>query len=156
LKNVALNVFARRHGRTPLNLIVDNDTAKTAVVRMPADGHLVRVPFDHWQGEIPYEERRVLDEKSFAGFPEAAAPYYRKWPFAPILPEFWSEVRRQARRPPLMGERLAAARRSFERCWGVDNFELPLSRLCGIEPFAWFVCHLLEDLPRFHAIYNAT
>ena len=26
--------------------------------------------------------------------------------------------------------------------------------LCRTEPFAWFACHLLADLPRFHAIYN--
>jgi hypothetical protein len=72
----------------------------------------------------------------------------------PLLSAYWSEACRQAERTPLLGERLVAARRSFERQWGCHNLELPVSRLCQTEPFAWFACHLLSELPRFHAIYN--
>ncbi|MBI3407030.1 MAG: hypothetical protein HY040_01575 [Planctomycetes bacterium] len=156
LKNFALNALARRHGRMPLNLVVDNDTAKNALVRVPVDDHLIGVPFDHWQGEVPYEERPVLDEDAFSQFPNEVSRHAGRWPFAPMLSDFWAEVRRQSQRTPLLGERIAAARRSLERRWGCHNFELPLSRLCVTAPFAWFACHLLENLPRFHALYNAT
>src|SRR5207249_2187885 len=61
---------------------------------------------------------------------------------------------RQAQRTPLLGERLAAARRTIERRWGCHNLELPVSLLCGSESFAWFACHLLGDLSRFRSIYN--
>lgn len=156
LKNFALNALARRHRRVPLNLVVDNDTAKNTLVRVPVDDHLVSVPYDHWQGEVPFEERPVLDEVAFFQFPNEVSRYAEHWPFAPMLPEFWTEVRRQSKRTPLLGERLAAARRSLERRWGCHNLELPLSRLCATTPFAWFACHLLENLACFHAIYNAT
>ena len=38
--------------------------------------------------------------------------------------------------------------------WGCHNLEVPLSKVCDTEPFAWFACHLLANLPHFHALYN--
>jgi hypothetical protein len=160
VKNFALNALARRHGATPLNLIVDNDTAKSASLRLPtrdaaAGVHLTSIAFDRWTSEIPYEELPVHDEELFASFAERAMQPLRVWPMEPLLPEFWTEVRRQAERTPLLGERFAAARRTYERRWGCHNLEVPLSALCRSEAFAWFACHILTDLPRFHAVYNA-
>jgi hypothetical protein len=162
VKNFALNGLARRHGLTPVNLVVDNDTVKSAALRLPAvrvplppvheaPPHLVTVPFDRWTQEVPYEERAVRDESLFATLPERAA---QEWDFKPLLGTFWKDVLHQSRRTPLLGERLAAARRAWERRWGCHNLELPVSALCRTEPFARFACHLLAELPRLHAIYN--
>ena len=157
VKNFALNHLARTESATPVNLIVDNDTAKATALRMPClDGpRVVSLAFDRWQGEIPYEEREVADEDLFAELPGRAARVSADWGFVPLLPAFWEEVLRHAGRTRLLGERLVAARRTFERRWGCHNLELPVSRLCQTEPFAWFVCHLLADLARFHGVYNA-
>jgi hypothetical protein len=162
VKNFALNGLARRHGLTPLNLIVDNDTAKTTALRLPdpaavksSHPHTVSERFDLWTGEIPYEERSILDPALFAGFADRAGEVLRGWDYAPMLPDFWGEVRREAEHTPLLGECFAAARRSYERRWGCHNLELPVSALCQTEPFAWFACHVLAELPRFHADYNA-
>jgi hypothetical protein len=161
IKNFALYRLAREHGATPVNLVVDNDTAKTTLLRLPTtEGQpagLFRkalVPFDRFEGEAPYEERVVHDEELFAGLPGRIASLVRDWNYAPLLPAFWEEVARQTQRTPLLGERFAAARRVFERRWGCLNLELPVSVLCQTEPFAWFACHLLTNLPRFHALYN--
>jgi hypothetical protein len=190
VKNFALNGLARNLGATPINLIVDQDTAKATVLRLPAlpeawsvergawsaerqafdaprstlgalrstlhasAAGIVSLPFDQWAGEVPYEERTVRDEELFATLLERAAVYLKDWPFVPLLPAYWTEALRQAKRTPLLGERLVAARRVFERRWACSNLELPVSRLCGTEPFAWFACHLLAELRRFHAIYN--
>jgi hypothetical protein len=162
VKNFALNGLARRHGLTPLNLIVDNDTVKTTALRLPTPAavksshpHAISEPFDRWTGEIPYEERSILDPVLFAGFGDRAGEILREWDYSPVLPAFWAEVRREAERTPLLGECFAAARRTYERRWGCHNLELPVSVLCQTEPFAWFACHLLADLPRFRADYNA-
>ncbi len=162
IKNFALHGLAKAHGLTPINLVVDNDTAKSTSLRIPVLNaganpwpHVVHVPFDHWSGEAPYEERQVQDEQLFATLPARVAELNKDWGFSPFLPSFWEEVRRQAGRTRLLGERLAAARRDFERRWGCHNLELPVSQLCRTEPFAWFVCHLLLELPRFHSTYNA-
>jgi hypothetical protein len=158
LKNFALCRLAQLHGTTPLNLVVDNDTVKPALLRLPAlekeGARLVTVPFDHWGDEVPYEERTVRDENLFATLPERAAEYTANWNLEPLLPEFWSEVCRQARRTKLLGERFAAARRTFERRWGCHSLELPVSRLCQTESFAWFACHVVSNATEFHRIYN--
>ncbi len=154
-KNFALNGLARRHGAISLNLVVDNDTAKNTRLRIPAGEHVAQIPFDHWQSEVPFEERRVLDEQLFRALPRKAAPLIASWNFTPLLDDFWEEVCRQGERTPLLGERIAAARRTFERRLGCANWEVPLSLVCQTEAFAWFACHLLEHLPRLHEIYNA-
>jgi hypothetical protein len=183
VKNFALYGLARNLQATPINLIVDNDTAKTTSLRVPAPGeeggevvkrqgdgqripphhspltthhlfHVASIPFDSWAGEVPYEERTVNDENLFASLPNRAAPYLGGWPFVPFLANFWALACREAERTPLLGERIVAARRAVERGWGCHNLELPVSQLCRTEPFAHFACHLLTDLPRFHAIYN--
>jgi hypothetical protein len=154
VKNFALAGLARKYNGLSLNLVVDNDTAKATRLRVPAGDHVAQFPFDHWQDEAPYEERTVLDEDLFAGLPGRLRPVIRRWPFNPLLPDFWDEVLRQAKRTPLLGERIAAARRTFERRWGCHQYEVPLSRLCRTEAFALFAGHLLEHLPRLHADYN--
>ncbi len=154
VKNFALHGLARRHGAFSLNLVVDNDTAKATTLRLPAGDHVIRLPFDHWHAAAPYEERPVLDEGLFASLPQRAREITGHWPFTPLLPDFWAEVLRRERRTPLLGERLVAARRTFERRWGCHQLELPLSRLCRSEAFAWFAGHLLAELPRLHDVYN--
>jgi hypothetical protein len=161
VKNFALNGLARTLGATPINLIVDNDTAKATSLRIPvlkSDEHpwphTVTLPYDQWSGEVPYEERTVRDEDLFTTLPARATLLLQGWGFVPLLGAYWAEACRQGERTPLLGERLVAARRVFERQWGCPNLELPVGRLCRTEPFAWFACHLLAELPRFHAIYN--
>jgi hypothetical protein len=169
-KNFALYGLARRHGLTPLNLIVDNDSVKSTALRLPALREAARpaeeeadrfpscvaasVAYDSWTGEVPYEERAVADEALFADFAERAMRQMSGWPFVPMLPAFWVEARRQAERTTWLGERLVGARRVFERRWGCHNLEVPVSCLARTEPFAWFACHLLVNLQRFHGCYN--
>jgi hypothetical protein len=164
VKNFALQAFARRHGATPVNLVVDNDTVKATTLAIPAASvplppvnrsrpQRLAVQFDRWIHETPYEERTVLDEGLFAKLPTRAR---QAWGYVPLLEDFWAEVLRQAQQTPLLGQRFAAARRSFERSWGCHNLELPVSSFCRSEPFAWFACSLLDRLPSLHALYNAT
>lgn len=161
VKNFALAGLAAAHGATSVNLLVDYDTVKTTTLRLPElvgtdprEVHAAALPFDHWADEAPYEERRIRDRALFASLAERAAPLWRTWGFRPLLPEFWTEVLRQAERTPLLGECLAAARRTFERRWGCHNLEAPVSALSRTGAFAWFACHILADLPRFHQTYN--
>ncbi len=161
VKNFALQGVARRHGVTPLNLVVDNDTVKATALRVPGRAaveaprpHAVKVPFDRWGGEAPYEERAVADPALFASFAERATGLLAGWGYEPLLPAFWAEVLRQREKGPLLGECFAGARRVLERAWGCHNLEVPLSAVCRTEAFAWFGCHLLAELPRFHALHN--
>ncbi len=161
VKNFALHRLARASGATPLNLIVDNDTVKSNLLDIPTDRpegrggfRIGSVPFDVWGAPVPYEERPVRNEVLFARLPERVQVDTSHWRFEPMLPAFWAEVQRQARRTNLLGERFAAARRTFERAWGCHNLELPVSALCQTESFAEFACDLLRLLPAFHGLYN--
>jgi len=162
VKNFALYGLARAHHATSLNLVVDNDTVKTTALRIPTPAatekdrpHARPILYDRWTGETPYEEKTISDRELFASFAERAGALLRGWHYEPLLPSFWAEVLQQTERSPLLGECFAAARRTFERDWGCHNLEVPLSTLCRTEPFAWFACHQLAHLPRFHTLYNA-
>jgi hypothetical protein len=160
VKNFALQGLAQVHDGIALNMIVDNDTVKSTALRLPHPPdpdypYLATVPFDRWTGETPYEEQTIQEPDLFAGFAEQAEAVLRPWGYRPLLGDFWAEVSRLARSNPHPGACFAGARRGLERSWGCHNLEAPLSSLCGTEPFAWFACHLLAELPRFHAVYNA-
>src|SRR5262249_2153747 len=130
IKNFALHDLARTHGAVPVNLIVDSDAAKTLFIRVPKlnsasakdqiDPNQVTVrtiPIGRWKPEIPYEELAVADESMFADVAGEVAPILKGWGLRSIFESFWREAIRQAERTSLLGERLAAARRTFERRW---------------------------------------
>ena len=118
VKNFATAALARAHGGLGLNLIVDNDIPKSASIRVPRVGkdriQMVRVEFDHWKGEMPYEDLTVHDEalsprlaiacgRSLAGSsPTRSSTISGRVPCA----------RRKAE--PTLGMRLALARRELE------------------------------------------
>jgi hypothetical protein len=163
VKNFALSGLARTHRGLAINLVVDNDTLKTPALRVPAldregqgprHAHSVLVPFDTGGEEIPYEERHVHDEPLFASFAERVKAAAGAWEFEPLLEQLWERTRRLSTSMPLVGERLAAARRELERDWGCANLEVPVSMVCRQDAFAWFACDLLTNLPRFHRTYN--
>src|SRR5439155_1686806 len=137
IKNFALQSLAQRHDAIPLNLVVDNDAVKATALRVPHETQQVKVPFDAWQSDAPCEDRAVQDEELFATLAERVEPLVKDWPFRPLLFGWWPEVLNQRQRTPLLGERLAAGRRSLERAWGLQPLEVPLSRVCQTEAFAW-------------------
>ncbi len=149
-KNFALRDLARQHHATAINLVVDNDTAKSALLKVPVKGRLQSLPFDTWQSETPYEERAVQDEALFASTPARFADLTYDWPFKPLLDDVWQSMGST----PLLGERFVRARRALERRWGWKPCEVPLSRLCQGRAFGAFAGHLLANLPAFHAAYN--
>lgn len=155
-KNFVLQKLARQHGGLALNLVIDTDSAKPAVLHAPAEDRLARVPFDLSSTETPYEERKVEDEALFADLPERMKSIFARWNFEPMLNSYWREAMQQGKRTSLLGERLAAARRAVERRWGCVQREAPMSRVCQTEAFAWFADAIMRRLPEFHAIYNQT
>lgn len=158
VKNFATAAIARAHGGLGINLIVDNDIPKSSSIRVPTlvDKQLrtVRVEFDQWKGEAPYEDLVVRDESLFRSFADRVRSALGVLVPDPILDDYWPRATRMAEVVPILGNRLAIARRSLEAEWGVHNLEVPLSMLCETEGFLWFVCHILAQLPRFQQIHN--
>jgi hypothetical protein len=160
VKNFATAALARAHGGIGLNLIVDNDIPKSSSIRVPMvtgdRARTIRVEFDQWQGEFPYEDLRVHDEGVFASFGDRVLRVLGGAIADPVIADFWPRAVRQAENELTVGLRLALARRELEAVWGIHNLEIPLSEVCQTEGFAWFACHLLAHLPRFAEIHNQT
>jgi hypothetical protein len=152
VKNFVLHALAKRHNAVALNLVVDDDTAKSTHLLIPAENHVARIAFDRWQSQVPFEERHVLDEELWTSFPQRAEEFTRKWPFRPWLAEVWDIARKQS--TPLLGERIVRTRRTLERSLGIRPLEVPLSALCRTLSFAKFASVLLRELPEFHGKYN--
>ena len=157
-KNFALNGLAQRVDGVPLNLIVDNDTLKSASIRIPVCAspltvRLQSIPFDEFNRQIPYEDYRAGDEECFRSFAARIAEFQAGWGFEPLVYSVWNHPEVGA--GLTVGERFAAMRRRQEREWGCVNLELPVSLLSGTAAFTHFARHLLADGQRFRAIYNA-
>ncbi|MES2793528.1 MAG: hypothetical protein V4719_28200 [Planctomycetota bacterium] len=157
-KNFALGRLARKLSGVSLNLVVDNDTLASESIRVPTGTvnapQVVPVPFDSTQVKQPWEDVTVQDRSLFESFGTRVAETLRGWNYEPLITELWPCVVAHQDVSPRVADGFTAARNQWERKWGVDNLELPLSHLCQLPPFLWFVSHILAHLPRFTAIYN--
>ncbi|GIW82439.1 MAG: hypothetical protein KatS3mg105_4246 [Gemmatales bacterium] len=159
LKNFVLFGLARQLGATPVNLVVDSDIVKTTSIRVPipSERNLVAsrfIEFDEPTTERPFEEAEVRNEELFRTFPRRVQESLAAWSIEPCVTTYWNEVLRAAEHSQLLGERLAAGRRSLEVRWGCHNLEIPVSDLCQKISFVRFVYEILGNLARFREIYN--
>jgi hypothetical protein len=157
-KNFFLAELAAQRSAIGVNLLVDGDTLKSASVRVPC-GSAVEpgerlVAFDRYAGEIPFEERPVLDRSLFESFGERAGETIASLVPEPLLGEYWPLAVAASRQCDRIGTALARARHQLEGRWGASTLEVPQSRLCALESFYWFAAHLLAQLPRLWDAYN--
>lgn len=159
VKNFALCGLAARLRGTAVHLVADTDTPKTPSLLLPTfpdsnplAARLVSVAFDRAAPGVPYEDRGVLDPELFTSLPDRVAPLCENWGFEPLLSRVWPrDIPAGAR----LGEVFVGLRRCQERAWGCHNREVSVSRLSQTGAFRRFVSHVLRDLPRFRAAYNA-
>jgi hypothetical protein len=157
-KNFAIAEMAARSGGTALNLIVDNDVLAATRIRVPAHNSshptIETVPFDEPRATGPWEEAAVVNRDLFASFGNRIVEKMSSWKVVPLVADIWPGAVRQIETSPLLRDSLTAARIRQERRWGAANLELPISRLCELDPFLWFASHVMAQLPRFRDIYN--
>lgn len=157
-KNFALGALAAQHRAAAVNLMVDSDTMKQHTVLVPggsvAQPQVEAVPLDRPLAPLPFEERRIADREVLADFGRRAARRIAPLVPHPMLEAFWPLVLRRAGESDHLGACLAQARHQWEAAWGLDTLEIPQSRVCQLESFAWFACHLLAQLPRLRTAHN--
>ena len=159
-KHFMLDRLARRHGAVAVNLLIDNDTMRSASLRVPGGSvhkpTLHTVPLDRPGEEIPYEERRVLDDDLFASFGrrvcETIAPLVKD----PMIARLWPWAIEAHREGKNLGQCCAQARHRLEGRRGLSTLELPQSVISDGEPFRWFSACVLAQLPRFWRLYNGS
>ncbi len=165
-KNFVLDRLAKETGGIGLHLIVDNDAVSSTRIAVPVGSReaprIESIPFDIDAGSIPWEEATLRDETLFRTFADRVSAKLACWPLEPMLAEIWpAAIERLPPMehaaqvpPPRLSDLLTIVRRAAERRLGLNNLELSISQLCETESFAWFVCSLLSDPQRTHAVYN--
>jgi len=157
-KNFVLGCLARRMEGIGIHLLIDSDLCRTASIRVPTgtiDAPRVEAaPYDKPAAEMPYEERTIGDAATFSTFAERACGLLRPLVAEPLVAELWPLTLERNPQQANLGLRLAQGRHALEASWRNETLELPQSAVCGLPEFAWFVAHLLANLPRFWSAYN--
>ncbi len=158
-KNFLLSELARRQGATAVNLIIDNDTCRSAALRVPGGSpskpKLQTLMYDEPSEIVPYEERSVRDHRRFASFAARTTECLRGLVAGPLVEPLWRHALPALESTDNLGRVLARARHCLEADWGLGTLELPLGELCDGAPFRWFALHLLVHGGRLRTIYNA-
>jgi hypothetical protein len=157
-KNFVLDQLARQHNAVAVNLIVDNDTVKHSSLLVPGGSPetptAVSLPLDRSETPVPYEEWRIEDRALFRSFGARVAEQIAPLVPDPLVRQYWPMAARRMCRTDNLGACLAQSRHQLEGQWGLNTWEVPVSWLCQTESFAWFLVHLVAQLPRFREAYN--
>ncbi len=157
-KNAILHHAAVLGQAVAIHLVIDNDTMKSASVRVLGGdcGHprVVNVPIDDGPSGIPYEDRPIHDAEAFRTFGKRVKDSFGGMILDPIIGQFWPVVERRARENPRLGHAIAQARHVWEKRWGWNTLEVPQSTACEQPSFLRLVWHLWVDRERFREIHN--
>ncbi|WP_425618727.1 hypothetical protein NA78x_002439 [Anatilimnocola sp. NA78] len=150
-----------------INLVVDNDTAGSASIRIPAGSrdnpHFEEVPIDEPAENIPFEERRIVSAQAVRDFAVRLRQKFdpSQWfqtghSPALLVDQLWKyvELPKDGAAPFPLGETLARARHRLEHDCGLNTLELPLSHVARSFEFRMFSLHLLQNLAKLRAVYN--
>lgn len=159
-KNFATAGLARATNATALNLIIDNDTVASTRIKVPVGTRHVPtiewLAFDGARPQQPWEEASILEPTVFRSFADRVSRRIREcWGFEPLITSSWPAAITQMKHSPRLFDCLSAARVAVERSQGLQNLEIPMSRVCNTPGFDYFLVFLLGRLPEFHAVYNS-
>lgn len=167
-KNFALSNIAQQHGAVAINLIIDSDGVKQTSIAVPTgssdEPRRVHVPFDAAMperalaeptGDVPYEERAIVDHGCFGSFAQRVRETIAPLVKSPLIETLWPLAVEQMRSGDKLGEALAKSRHRLEGQWGLHTLELPQSHVCQLPAFQYFAAHLLAHLPRVLEHYNS-
>ena len=159
IKNFALARIAASANAIPVNLVIDNDLLAKRAIRIPvgtaASPSIQELSFDASHPVQPWEDATIVDRETFDSFAQRAVDALKQWGVSPLLTDMWPNAVQQSSRSLGLRDALTVARASMERRWGIDNLEVPFSRVCQQPAFARFAVHLLAHLPRFRAVHNS-
>jgi hypothetical protein len=157
-KNFALGRLAEHCRGTALHLIVDHDLIQhRGVMVLSGSVNAPRrdwEPFDAPAHPQPWEEARIVDNELYDSFAERIERRQQAWGIFPLVRAAWPLARAARQQTASLVDGLTAARRAIEQDWGVNNLELPVSRLCTTTCFARFVADMIGRAAEVAEHYN--
>lgn len=160
IKNLLIGKAAQQTAGLSLNLIVDNDLVSSTAVKVPqgtrSNPCFSDISFDDSIKKKPWEETSIQNEELFRTFADRVDEALAVWPDlpAPLLRNIWPAAVAHMQKTDRLADCLAAARHAQEQRWGIENLELPISRMCQTGPFLWFACHLFKNAHAFRSTHN--
>jgi hypothetical protein len=158
-KNFGIARLAKQCRGVSLHLIVDNDIFARNAIQVPAGSResplFAFEPFDHPQPGRPWEEARVADRAVFEAFGESVHRRMKPWEIEPLATTAWPAAQAQLARTDSLVDCLTAARVAIERSWGLNNLELPVSRLSGTPSFHHFAALTMGRASEVASVYNS-
>ncbi|MEZ6058189.1 MAG: hypothetical protein R3C01_15935 [Planctomycetaceae bacterium] len=147
-------------GAISMNLIVDNDLHTHATLRAPsgpvASASWKTFSYDARTPTQPWEDRVVVDESAFRRFgDDVSAEMTSQWGYRPLLADCWADAVAHLSTSRRIADCFVAMRHKQEQRWGINNLELPLSRLCESTSYRQFASHLLLHAEHFARDHNA-
>jgi hypothetical protein len=159
-KSFLLDRLARDFRATAINLVVDNDACRRTSIRVPGGSvenpSASWIPFASASPQMAWEECRIADRDALRKFGATVAGNIRPLVPRPIIADWWPKVVARSQHEHALGTCLAQARHQLEGEHGLNTLELPVSRLCRLEAFAWFAAHIATHARRVHDVYNST
>ncbi|QDU11402.1 hypothetical protein [Gimesia aquarii] len=160
VKNLLIGKVAQKTQTLSLNLIVDNDLVSSTSIRVPQGTRSAPffsdISFDESIEKKPWEETTIQNKDLFCSFAERTEQALEQWPelSSPLLSEIWPAAIAHMKVSDRLADCLVAARHAQEQRWGIENLEIPISRLCQTSPFLWFACYLFKFAEQFRNTHN--
>lgn len=160
IKNFALHSISKKHGLTPINLIIDNDVVKHASISVPTipsalkKSIVVGCNFDKGNSGMPYEDWVIKNHDIFDSFGENLKGLTSNWENIPMGISFWHDVSMAVVMGLKPGLAFTHARRKWEQHLGCNNLELPVSTLCGTKSFLLFALDIISKAEVFANLFN--
>lgn len=160
IKNLLIGKAAQQSAGLSLNLIVDNDLVSSTAIKIPQGTRdtpcFSEISFDETIKKKPWEETTIQNEELFRTFSARVEKALKVWPElpTPLLSNIWPAAVAHMQKSDRLADCLAAARHAQEQRWGIENLELPISRMCQTGPFLWFACHLFKNARAFRSTHN--
>ena len=164
---VWLKNFVLRQAQPGINLVVDNDVAGDASIRIPSGTHLQPglegFALDEPYENVPFEERPIVSTSAVKNFAcrlqasfDSAKWFSRASPTTLLAEQLaqYLEIPRQGKAHLPLGETFARARHRLEQDFGLQTLELPLRVVTQSGSFRLFALHLMLHAKRFQEIYN--
>jgi len=159
LKNFAAARLANQTGGTAISLIIDNDLCRTPSLRVPTgsveEPRIVDLPLDQPLGQMPYEERRIVDPALWKSLGQRVTKAIFPLVSDPLIGQWWPNVVEISSDTPQLGLAIAQARHRLELEWSHPSLEIPQSQVCQTDSFRHFALHLFCEAARLRHDYNS-
>jgi hypothetical protein len=158
-KNYFLSSLAKWGNGIPVNLIIDSDQCKSSSIMVPTGSVkqpvLQPIAIDEFQQSLPFENVPWRNIDYVKGFPhrvkKASGSLLGN---ESILNTYWNELDDLIQPDQPRGLAIARARQRVEQRNGLNNLEVPVSKICQEKPFFDFLEMILKSPLDFQAIHN--